>query len=79
MTKAAEMANLTKESSYKKYETAINKALCWIKSNAQQGLNSCTLKYTDFPEARNSAFRLWFIAEEFELREYNTNSITIIW
>ncbi len=79
MNKAEEMAKLTKESAYKKYKDSIDKALHFIKSDAQQGLCYCTLKYTDFPEAKETGFRVWFIGEGFNYTEYNTNSITITW
>lgn len=79
MNKAEKMAKLTKESAYEKYSYSIAKALRLIESNAQQGLNYCTLNFTDFPKAKETGFRLWFIEEGFNFREYNTNSITIIW
>ena len=79
MTKAEEMEKLTRESSYKKYEYAIDKALQFIKSNALQGLNYCTLEYTEIPEAENSSFRLWFVAEGFHFTNYSIDSITINW
>lgn len=44
MTKAEEMAKLTKESTYNKHKDAIEKTLDLINNEAQQGLNSCTLK-----------------------------------
>lgn len=79
MNKAEEMAKLTKESAYEKYKDSIDKALRFIKSNAQQGLNYCTLKYTDFPKAKETGFRNWFIDEGFNYTEYNTISVTITW
>jgi hypothetical protein len=79
MTKAEEMAKFTKESAYEKYKDSIEKALRFIKSNAQQGLYYCTLKYTNFPEAKEAGFRNWFVNEGFNYTEYNTDSVTIIW
>ena len=79
MTKAEEMAKLAKDSAYEKYQNAIEKALRYIKSSAQQGLNHCTLKFNEFPEAKDRGFRSWFADEGFEYRNYNPSSITLIW
>lgn len=79
MTKAEEMAKLAKESAYEKYQNAIEKALRYIKSSAQQGLNYCTLKFNEFPETKESGFRNWFVDEGFSYTEYNTDSVAIIW